>query len=641
MLNWDAWYSRLSRLTLDGNGRAGAAVYQGPHFSTYNEISDMVFRDSAAGILFGDPDSEGQAESSVLRCRFDRCQTGVRTANWNSMDVWVSFSRFQDCGRAIHNVRGNWHAWQNLFLRSTVADLQSDNLMVFSAIENTSAGSRAFFDFSGFHTWGSPVTIAGNRVLEPAGETVVRLDNAGPYLLMDNVFQGGLRMTWGDQILAGNAFSNPDAIEKRGRSLWLDTASAPSADLTIGDLPPTPPRRQRAIFEVRPGRATLELQAAVNAAAQLRGQRPVVHLAAGEYSIDSTVTIPAGADLQLIGDGAASTATVLRWTGPRGGEVLRLLGPSHATLRDFSIDAGAGRAIAIENADQAGGRVFADQLHVVSEGSCARPAAVRLAGLDRTDVQLRSLQGNGGAGVWVEAIGGPNAAQAANQISIFLGATGSSAGGQYAVRDGGRLVVRGVYHERSDASPTALALDGSGALTIDATRFTNDVSDSKPAVGVDGFRGTVTVASSLFMATSPGALRIESRGLAGPAAVLSLGNLFWMSETGSDHRTVWRNGAGAAGGLVRCNGNTQNPALAANGYVALEDQPGDIDASLVLRHLAPLRQARVWLPGEGSNAGDRAVTNVSIHRVFATGKGDTVVEIRSALASTSPAGGCS
>ena len=44
MFQWDAWYSKISRLTLDGAGRAGTALLYGPAFSTYNETSDMVFR---------------------------------------------------------------------------------------------------------------------------------------------------------------------------------------------------------------------------------------------------------------------------------------------------------------------------------------------------------------------------------------------------------------------------------------------------------------------------------------------------------------------------------------------------------------------------------------------------------------------
>src|SRR5438067_2051795 len=144
LLHWDAWCSKISRLTLDGAGRAGAALLYGPAFSTYNETSDIVFKDATSGLIFGEPQTEGQAENEVLRCQFLRCQTGLQTVNWNSMDVWVWYCGFEDCGRGVHNVMGNWHVWQSLFLRSKVADLSTVNLMAFSVVNNTSVGSKCF-----------------------------------------------------------------------------------------------------------------------------------------------------------------------------------------------------------------------------------------------------------------------------------------------------------------------------------------------------------------------------------------------------------------------------------------------------------------------------------------------------------------
>jgi hypothetical protein len=95
---------------------------------------------------------------------------GIQTVNWNSMDIWVWNGRFEDCGRGVYNVMGNWHVWESLFLRSRVADLSTMNLMAFSAVNSTSVGSRRFFDFSTGHTWGSPVSLTGNRVLDPTGD---------------------------------------------------------------------------------------------------------------------------------------------------------------------------------------------------------------------------------------------------------------------------------------------------------------------------------------------------------------------------------------------------------------------------------------------------------------------------------------
>ncbi len=234
MFQWDAWYGKLSRLTFDGAGRAGICVLYGPAFSTYNETSDLVCRDAKNGIVFGEPKSAGQAENEVVRCQFLRCGTGIQTVNWNSMDIWVWYCRFQDCGRGIHNVMGNWHAWENLFLRSTISDVGIDQLMAFSVVNNTSVGSNRFLDFApaGGHTWGSPTSITGNRILDPTGDWAMWLSNAGPYLVVDNVLRlneksRGVHMTWSDQTFVGNIYSRADAVEEKGRLRRIDEKSSP------------------------------------------------------------------------------------------------------------------------------------------------------------------------------------------------------------------------------------------------------------------------------------------------------------------------------------------------------------------------------------------------------------------------------
>ena len=653
MFQWDAWYSKISRLTLDGAGRAGTGLQYGPAFSTYNQTSDIVFRDLKAGLVFGGPKTHGQAENEVLRCRFVRCETGVQTVNWNSMDIWVWYSRFEDCGRGIYNVMGNWHAWGNLFLRSRVADLGAMNLMAFSVVNNTSAGSRCFFDFESGHTWGSPVSLTGNRVIDPKGEWAVVLGNAGPYLVVDNVFRiagktRAVRMTWADQTLVGNTYTKAGAVQERGRfrrvaERVVDTKAVAA---TIPTLPPTPPRRGRKVFEVRAGADGAAVQHAIDAAAKLSGRRPVVHLPMGNYKIGKTLLIPRGCDVQLVGDGAGETATRLNWAGPDGGVVLRLEGPSRATLRDFYIHAPSARALIVENADQPGGRIFADQLNTNGprDAKHGRTAAIRVTGLDNTDVLLRALQGSGNAGAWVDVSGGRKAAAAKNQISVFTGATGSAAG-QYDVRRGGRLVVRGVYHERSSASLAGLHLTDSGTISIDATRFSYATSAQSPTIAAENFRGLFTLATCILMPVgTKQACRFELRGRGGAASVLALNNQFWVHQAGVSADTVWLNKAKppARGGLIGCNINTSNKKAAPKGFAFLAnvgDHPdpakskfgsgpladrGGVDDATILRHLAPLRAARVWLPSPRPPG----VTDVRIHRLMASGGREATVELR-------------
>jgi hypothetical protein len=569
------------------------------------------------------------------------------------MDIWVWHSLFDGCGRGVHNVMGNWHVWGCLFQRSRVADMSTQNLMAFSAVNNTSVGSRRFFDFTSGHTWGSPVSLTGNRVLDPTGDWAVILDNAGPYLVVDNRFRlsdktRAIRMTWGDQTLVGNTYSRKDAVEERGRFRRLaeKIVGLDDIDKSVPSLPKTPPRRERRVFEIPPGAKGDEIQKAINAAALLKGQRPVVHLPMGEYRLTRTLVIPAGCDVQLAGDGGAETATRLTWAGPADGVALRLAGPSRATLRDFYIHAPQARALLIGDCDQPGGRIFADQLNTGGPSSAkeGRTAALRVQGLDETDVLLRALQGSGNAGAWVEAVGGPKGLAATNQVSVFTGATGSAAG-QYAVRGGGRLVVRGVYHERSSDALSGLHLADRGVLSIDATRFSYATSSKAPTVAVDGFQGLFTLATCMLLPVeTQETCRFELRGDGSKASALVLNNQFWVHLPGTTADTVWQNKAKppARGGLIGCNVNTNNrkaaprgfeflpnvgdhpdPARSKLGSGPLEDR-GGVDDATILRHLEPLRKARVWLP----QAVPANATDVNIYRVMVSGGREGIVELR-------------
>jgi hypothetical protein len=651
MFQWDAWYAKISRLTFDGKSKAAIGLQYGPAFSTYNETSDLIFRDMQSGLVLGGPSMNGQAENEVLRCRFVRCETGVQTVGWNSMDIWVWYSHFEDCGRGVHNVMGNWHVWQCLFERSKTADMSTQNLMAFSAVNNTSVGSKCFFDFTTGHTWGSPVSLTGNRVYDPTGDWAVKLSNAGPYLVVDNVFRlsantRAIKMTWGDQTLVGNTYTRNDAVEEHGRFRRIAEKVVETKDIPtkLPELPPTPPKRDRKVIEVTAGSNSAAIQEAINAAAVLVGKKPIVHLPMGKYRIDKTLVIPAGVDLQLVGDGGGETATRLDWAGPADSVVLRLDGPSRATLKDLYINAGPARALVVADADQKGGRIFADQLNTSGPTgrTNGRSAALRVNGLEQTNVQLHALQGSGNNGCWVEVVGG--AGEGKNQVSIFTGATGSAAG-QYDVRNGGRLVVRGVYHERSSDAVNGLHLTDRGVLSIDATRFSYATSAKAPTVAADSFKGIFTLATCMLLPVeTQETCRFELRGDGSQASVLAINNQFWVHLPGTTSDTIWQNKAmpPAKGGLVGCNINTSNKEAAPKGFEFLPevgdhpdpakskfgsgplDNRGKVDDETIVRHLAPLREARVWLP-EAAPAG---VTDVRLHRIMVNGGRDAVVEFR-------------
>jgi len=147
VLQWDAWYSRISRLTLDAAGKAEVALQYGPAFSTHNETSDLIIKNATTGLLLGGKGYQGQAENEVLRCQFLHCQTGIMTAGWNSMDIWAWYCRFEDCGRGIHNVMGSGNAGTWVDVSGNPDGASANNqVSVFTGATGSAAGQYDVHD---------------------------------------------------------------------------------------------------------------------------------------------------------------------------------------------------------------------------------------------------------------------------------------------------------------------------------------------------------------------------------------------------------------------------------------------------------------------------------------------------------------
>ncbi len=648
LLQYDAWYAAIRRLTLDGARKAKICLAYGDAFSTYNETSDLVFQDADYGMWMATKDA-GQAENAVLRCRFLRCaKAGLFTNNFNSLDIWVWYSRFEDCGYGLLNGAGNFHAYKNLFLRSKDADVAIRNLMVFALVGNTSIASRAFMKWADF-TWGSPTSVTGNRILEPTGDCAITLNNGGPFLLADNVIKSRpgktgpeVQMTWADQCLIGNRYTIAGAVSAKGHHLQLDeqVVDAQSIDDKPPELPGTPPNRKRQVFEVNPGADAATIQTALNEATKRKGEHPIVHLPMGAYKIERTLTVPAASDVQIVGDGASEIATVLQWTGKAGEPMFRLEGPARATLRDIHVRAGGGTGIVVTNCDQDGGKVFAQQLNVSGSSPNAKPTVGLLVdGIERSDVQLHNLQGGTFMERWLHVVGGPQRRQGkptAGQVSVLCGATGTSEY-PYTVEKGGRLLVRTVYHEISGDAPQALNLNDGGTLVIDSTRFSYKTAPDRPLIGLDGFRGDFALTTGLLLPVNsrhPASIRFSGRG--DGCHALCLGNLFWAPSGMVKAEVVWKNEAKppAHAAMLLCNMNGQvqgakDSAFEKGGFGRLEDQKSQDDSALIRKTLAPLRQARIWLP-EQTREG---VTDLRLYRVLVgAGQGGRCVVIRASQA---------
>lgn len=523
MFDYGAWYARMGRFTFDGVGKAGTALAHGKNFATYNEFSDMVFRDVGFGIEAGAKDGGGIAETVVMRCQFLRCaKAGISLQNFNTLDWFIWYSTFEDCGDGVTNIHGagNFYAYHSLFLRSKHADTSIGNTGYFSLRDNTSVGSRAFFVASSMSAC-SMLTIQRNTILDTI-DTPIQLANFGPLLLLDNVIKTRAEVAVQIRYLTGlvsmgNTFTvqHPIRGQRSPRTVDDKIVEYDSVRVTQPVMPVTPPHRRRRITEIPVGGNPEAIQKAIDTASKQPGERPVVHLPAGSYSLDRTLVVPAGCDVQLVGDGIA---TRLRWDGKGSGPLLRLDGPSRATLRDLAINGNkAVSGIEVANCDQLGARILMDQVNLHGEGDCG----LLVDRLQRADVSLLNLN-HADQKMGIKIVGaGKNVGSSSGRTVIFCGASSNNEL-SYEVRDGGRLLVRDTWYE-TPRFPRFMRCVGAGEFTLHGGQVAPSSRREGPMIEVDDFRGKLSFLNTIF-ATKDAQIVIRGEGRDTKALFISLGN---------------------------------------------------------------------------------------------------------------------
>ena len=327
--------------------------------------------------------------------------------NFNALDMWIWYSLFQNNADGVTNYpgAGNFHVYNSIFENSSTADIRIGNAGVFNFRNNYSTGSGQFIRAGGACAPYN-VTVQGNTVLDTTNPLSVQLQGLGPMVAIDNIVRSAANVTSGPVVVvndcgAGDLFSMGNTFTA-GTGSCTTTAPAygdghcheindqvvarSTINPTIPTLPGTPPNNHRQIFEVAPGSTAAQIQAAINNAAASGTTRPVVHIQPGSYSINMTLVLPAGSDMQIIGDGSYSQLNAA--AALAGSPVMRLLGPSKAILRDFVVngDANTADGIEVDNADQPGSRVFMEQ--AILGGSHTN---LFVDGLDYTNVELHDF----------------------------------------------------------------------------------------------------------------------------------------------------------------------------------------------------------------------------------------------------------
>jgi hypothetical protein len=509
-------YSRFNRITWNGASLASIIIEQswdgaGGHFDTGNEYADDVFVDAAYGI-HGGFRGGGFSEVSILRSHFTRLTSAaVALGNFNALDVFVWYSVFTDCAIGMSTVSGgqnagNFHVYNSIFLNSTTADAQIGNAGTFNFRNNYSSGSNRFVWATGSGS-NNLITVQGNTILDTTLEAAVWSADSGPVILVDNVIRSGVGATdppvvvvvasRGNLFSIGNTFTVSPNYTTDGTTHSIDDATVDRSTINpaVPTLPGTPPNYNRTIFEVTHSQSTAAMQTVINNAVAA-GSRSVVHFSApSNYIMTTSLVVPANSDIQIIGDGKG--ISILSGDGVYTGYILTLTGPSKVILRDLDVRgwASIANSILITNADQAGSRVFGEQL-LLSGGS----NNLYVNGLDYCNVQLHNFyhQDWGSTSTFsVKVVGGTQAALGnwlGGNVNIFSGAS-ATLYGVYDVSNGAHVMVRDIWYEKS--SPEAfrrfLKATGNGTFTYNGGRISLPNDETIHAIDIVDMTGKVTM----------------------------------------------------------------------------------------------------------------------------------------------------
>lgn len=521
-------WSRFSRITWDGAGLnvigiAHKYTATGDAFGSSGHLhSDLVFQDMAVGLEIGSslPPFIGSSDDtmSIVRCRFYRCsQAGVRTGSFNAFQnaawdcVFVdNAAGIDDCGTYGG---GGCFVYRCYFQNSSLADIHSMFNFWRTLYGNTSVGSKMFYLNDGGAQAGISTLFQDNKILDSQEDTTIEFHELGLATLIDNQIRS-LSGTVGPVVYMGGP-DGPDLCSINNRytggpsPVFVHGASndrwwtqddqvvdrSAISNSVIPALPGTPVNTGRTIYDLATNATGTEIQTAINGAVQ----HSVVHIPAGSHSITQTITIPANLDIMLTGD---CRATKLIWTGAGTGPILRLEGPSKATITDINF---AGRAdynqtganaIFIDNPDQVGAKIYIEGgtwIEIVQYGlfvnNCAnavvegRNFAVGAVPWDPfVSDSFRAVKVNGSEGTGT----GYTALFNANLVPR------STNGTTCEVTSGGRLLMRDLDQETAKGG-WLVKLTGSNTFTIaDGRNYVLPGGGIAPEIELNGFTGKAT-----------------------------------------------------------------------------------------------------------------------------------------------------
>ncbi|WP_205508582.1 right-handed parallel beta-helix repeat-containing protein [Longitalea arenae] len=521
LANGSAYY-RISRLSWDPNGRKdmeGIGIHwietwnnnKSRSFASVNiELSDNYFKTGFKNAISGgtyqrkDGTGSNDSEVTIKRCTFEGCtDAGINIHGFNALDYWIWDCKFIKCFHGVYCANGNYHAYRSYFSGSTYFDFKNNGVFYSSVRGCFSENSFGFSVDEGSSCNPFKRIFQNNTVLNLVYHPIVFL-HTGKITLWNNKIGKvkDLNKTYSvktgswckgifEIMSMNNNYELKDPLLIENGSLTKFTLGdtyipkiSGSANDFIKSMEPLPAKRARKIFSVPAGASSRTIQELVDQAAALKGQRPVIYFSTGTYALDKTLVIPAGTDMQLVGDGLLYASVITRATNSDFSKqpLILVKGPSQVTIKDLQIgeesDSNPSSAVAFENVDQPASQAHLDQLYSHADTSLITNR------LDYLYIEKNNSffsDGNVLRGGTLTKQGKGTA-----RVSCF--------GGQFArlsVNDGARFIAKDCWWEGKPRIP--LDIKGSGVISIDGSMLAPWAADSTPTIKVGEFNGNISL----------------------------------------------------------------------------------------------------------------------------------------------------
>jgi hypothetical protein len=515
-------YFKISRLTWDAGGKTNMEAI-GIHWkekwndqvsqsfaSIQIEISDNWFIGGfRTGIGGGTTSATGTAsndsEITIRRCVFRNCTlSGIEITGFNALDYWIWDCRFLRCANGVRCALGNYHIYRSFFSGSTVSDVHNNNGYYNSIRGCYSVNANDFSSDEGASSNPFKRVFQDNTVILPH-HVPIRHNHLGKITLLGNTFTRNIDTTYKfsvynrswfpamyEALSLYNIYAYPQAVkldvDPHKLYTFADkvTTTIREDSLTfLRSMDPTPPKVTRKVFEIFAGASAARIQSVLDSAASMKGQRPVVHFRMGEYTIDRTLRIKAGADMQLMGDGWLYGTMIQQkdFALFRKIPLLEVQGPSYITIKDIHFGSALGKGqfagIVFKNVDQPRSEVHIDQVY-----SPGTDTSLFVRNMNYLYVQKDNSFFSTGNYI----SGGPLVQQNRGTARVCC------YGGQFVrlfVQQNGRFVAKDCWWEGQDRVP--LDLSGSGAITIDGGMVAAYKNDSTTTVNIGKFNGSISL----------------------------------------------------------------------------------------------------------------------------------------------------